>query len=77
MSQLKRALQALEMQISSVAATGGTGSEAKCYALNRKLQKVRAEIIKEQREEEELHRVRVEVDAQRQLRDDDRRVFRR
>ncbi len=53
LSQLQAVLVQLEAQMSGC---GGrdTGSEAKYYALSKKIQKVRAEILKAQREEEEL-----------------------
>ena len=50
MTALKRSLQSLEMQLSSIATSGGTGSEAKCFALNKKLQRIRADILREYRE---------------------------
>lgn len=76
--ELKRHLQHLELQLGAVAINGrDSGSEGKYYALTKKLQRLRADVLKEQRESEELQQVRVEVEQQRMFREENRRLFRR
>jgi len=69
--------QQLEMQLYSQTGPGtkNTGSEAKYYALNKKLQKIRSEILKEQRSEAEVNRVENEIAQQKKAREADRRMF--
>lgn len=76
--QLQQQLHMLESQLT----TGGSGrmdsgSEAKYYALSKKLQRIRAEILKEQREDAELSQVQREVAQQRATRQEDFRQFHR
>lgn len=52
---LNNTLRSLEMQLSTVRT--GSGSEARYYALSKKLQRVRAEVLKEQRAQEEVTRI--------------------
>ena len=77
--ELKATLHALELQLGSLAGAGrgDTGSEARYYALSKKLQKVRADLLREQRDANELESVQREVAAVRRQRVEDRRTFRR
>jgi hypothetical protein len=78
LQQLKLTLEQLEFQLTSVAQGGkDSGSEAKYYALSKKLQKVRAEVMKEQREQEAVERCRREQEDLKAQRDEHRRTFRR
>ena len=78
LAQLKLTLQQLELQLNAVATAGrDSGSEAKYYALAKKLQRVRAEVVKEQREQEEIEKAKMEVQMQRAERQTHREAFRR
>ncbi|CUG05753.1 Hypothetical protein, putative [Bodo saltans] len=75
---LNATLQQLEFQLSGVAMHGrNSGSEAKFYALSKKLQKVRAEIVREQREVSELRTAERERDSLRQAKEEHRKFFHR
>jgi hypothetical protein len=75
---LNATLQQLEFQLSGVAMHGrNSGSEAKFYALSKKLQKVRAEIVREQREVGELRTAERERETLRQAKEEHRRYFHR
>lgn len=75
---LNATLQQLEFQLSGVAMHGrNSGSEAKFYALSKKLQKVRAEIVREQREVSELRAAERERDSLRQAKEEHRKFFHR
>ena len=78
LEQLRSALHQLEMQLAGVALSGrDTGSEAKYYALTKKLQRVRAEVLKEEREAGEVRRAQEEALANRAAKEEHRRMFRR
>ena len=73
-AMLRRQLAQLELQMGLISGRqGDTGSEAKFYALTRKVQRVRADLIAKQREEQELAAVHAAVEEQRAQRDIDRR----
>lgn len=76
--QLNDVLRQLEFQLAGVALSGrNTGSEAKYYALTKKLQKVRAEVVKEQREQDELRAAEAEKMRLWEMKEEHRRMFRR
>lgn len=78
LAALNATLQQLEFQLSGVAMHGrNSGSEAKFYGLSKKLQKVRAEIVREQRELTELRTAERERESLRQVKEEHRRIFKR
>jgi hypothetical protein len=78
LSQLKAAAEHIEMQLGSVALAGrDTGSEARYYGLAKRLQRVRAELLKEQRIADEIQRTLEEKASEKQKKEEHRRMFRR
>jgi hypothetical protein len=78
LAELRSAVHRIEMQLSSVASLGrDSGSEAKYYALAKRLQRLRADLVKEQRECDEVRRVEEAKTAQREENEEHRRLFRR
>ena len=78
LAELRKAIRHLELQLSCVASSGrDTGSEAKYYALARKLQKLRSDVVKEQRECDEIQKIEQEKLQQKHEKEEHRRTFRR
>jgi hypothetical protein len=78
LKSLNAVLQQLEFQLAGVAMSGrNSGSEAKYYALSKKLQKVRADIVREQRELNEIRTAEQERLSLRVEKEEHRRMFHR
>ena len=79
-SQLRLEIQQLEAQITATRNAHGTHSDAgsaKIYAINKKMGAVKAELLKETREANELIAIQRERDANRAAIDERRRLFHR
>lgn len=76
--ELRSGVNRIEMQLASVAAVGrDSGSESKYYALAKRLQKLRADLAKEQRACDEVRQVEDAKRVQRHEKEDHRKTFRR